>query len=476
MAKQQMYLELTDEKDGVTGTCQHVNAFFPGTVFGAAGFTRNIPFMVDCGSFQGLDNVDQLNTTFNFDVSSLDFSILTHAHLDHYGRYPLAVKQGFHAPIFTTYPTKTFLSEVFLEDCLSIEKRRSKKLGTEPNYEENEIKEFKRYMIPCDFNQVIQYNDNIKIYFFSNGHVPGAAITLVQISYPEQEPINLIFTGDYSNKNAFFPVKPLPDWVFELPNVTIIIESTYGNTKFSDLREDCLIENIVLSLKQKKTCIIPAFAFGRLQEVLYKLKEAQDMGKLNPKYPIYVDGKTAIGCTGLFATGAFKMYPSAKNFLPQNLTFVQDKNLRRFLITDPTSKVIVASSGSGSYGASQSYINGYCSNPDAMIHATGHIFPDSKIGRLKEDENCAALFFDTDEFSAHAKQEVLLEFPRHFNHLRSIGVHHGEESSKETLANLYTENYGVNVHVISSNSVYRITSNGIVLTYPRKSDTNSQIR
>lgn len=476
MTKQQMYLELTDEKDGVTGTCQHVNAIFPGTVFGAAGFTRNIPFMVDCGSFQGLDNVDQLNTTFNFDISSLDFGILTHAHLDHYGRYPLAVKQGFHAPVFTTYPTKTFLSEVFLEDCLSIEKRRSKKLAAEPNYTENEIKEFKRYMVPCDFNQVIQYNDNIKIHFFSNGHVPGAAITLVQFSYPGQEPINLIFTGDYNNKNAFFPVKPLPNWVYELPNVTIIIEATYGNVKSSDLRKNCLIENVIASLKQKKTCIEPAFAFGRLQEVLYKHKEAQDMGKLNPKYPIYVDGKTAIGCTGLFENGAFKMYPGAENFLPENLTFVQDKNLRRFLINDPTPKVIIASSGSASYGASHHYVNAYYNNPNAMVHATGHIFPDSKIGRLKNDENSAASFFDTEEFSAHAKQEVLLAFPSDFKHLRSIGVHHGEKIATETLANLYTETYGVNVHVISSNSVYRITSNGIVATFPRNLDTNSQIR
>lgn len=476
MTNSQMYLDLTDEKDGVTGTCQRYNIFFPETVFGAAGYTKNIPFMVDCGSFQGQDNVDQLNTSFNFDISRIDFSILTHAHLDHYGRYPLAVKQGFLAPIFTTYSTKTFLSEVFLEDCLKIEKRRSKRLGIEPNYSENEVKEFEHCMVPCRFSDRIQYNDNIAIYFFSNGHVPGSAITLVQISFPGQEDINLVITGDYNNKNAFFPVKPLPDWVFELPNVTIIIESTYGGTPSSDLHPECLIENVVNALKDNKTCIEPAFAFGRIQEVLYKHKEAQDRGLLSPKYPIYVDGKTAIGCTSLFLNKAFKMYPGAENFLPENLTFVQDKTLRRFLIQDPTPKIIIASSGSGSYGASQSYINGYLNNPYAIIHATGHIFPDSKIGRLRDDENSIALFFGTDEFSAHAKQETLVEFPRPFKHLKSIVVHHGEENSKESLAYEFSETYGVNVHVLSSHSVCRITSKGIVSTFPRNLNVNQQIR
>lgn len=477
MANKRIIVDLTDEKDGVTGTAQFFYTHFPGTVLSQmSGYTQNIPFLVDCGSFQGLDNIDQLNSSFNFDITSPEFSILTHAHLDHYGEYALAISQGFHAPIFTTYSTKMFLSEVFLRDCLSIEKRRAKKMNVAPKYTEYEIEELKHYMIPCDFNTKIKYNDNINIQFFGNGHVPGAAVTLVQLSYPGCEDINLIITGDYNDHNDFFEVKPLPEWVYELPNVTIIIESTYGSIKSSDLRPKCFIDNIANALSQGKTCIVPAFSFGRVQEVLYKIKNAQGH-KLNPKFETYLDGKTAIGCTNLFVAGAFKMHPRAKNFLPENLTIVEDKNMRHFLATDnPIPKIIVSSSGSGSYGPSYTYIKGYSNNPNSIVHATGHIFPDSKLGKLRDDASCVSQFFDTDEFSAHAKQEVLVEFPRPFKHLKSIAIHHGELESKKELKYAFKETYEASVHILSSNSVFRITSDGIVSTFPRSKNTNIPIR
>lgn len=478
MAKKRILLDLTDEKDGVTGTGQSFNAIFPGTVLsGIAGYTKNIPFLVDCGSFQGLDNVDQLNTTFNFDVTSFEFSILTHAHLDHYGRYPLAIKQGFHAPVFTTYPTKTFLSEVFLQDCLKIEKRRAKKSGTEPNYTEMEIEKFEHCMIPCDFNQKIVYNDNITIQFFNNGHVPGAAVTLVTISYPDCEDMNLIITGDYNNHNDFFEVKPLPEWVYELPNVSVIIEATYGGTKSSDLREKCFIDNIVRALSEKKICIVPAFSFGRAQEVLYKLRNAQDSGILPTSFEIYLDGKTAIHTTSLFQNDAFKIHPRAKDFLPYNLNFVGDKKIRNFLIHENNfPKVIVSSSGSASYGPSQRYVDCYMNNKLAMIHATGHIFPESKLGHLRDDSSFVAQFFDTDEFSAHAKQEVLTQFVGPIKNLKSVFIHHGEENDKKELAYALKETCNANIHILSSNKVFRMASDGTSEEFPRILNSNVPVR
>ncbi|MCI8361681.1 MAG: MBL fold metallo-hydrolase [Clostridia bacterium] len=478
MAKKRIILDLTDEKDGVTGTGQYLNAIFPGKVLcGIAGYTKNIPFLVDCGSFQGLDNIDQLNTTFNFDITSPEFSILTHAHLDHYGRYPLAMSQGFHAPVFTTYPTKTFLSEVFLQDCLKIEKRRAKKLDAQSLYTETEIQEFEHCMVPCNFNQKIVYNDNITIHFFDNGHVPGAAVTLITISYPDCEDMNIVITGDYNNRNDFFQVKPLPEWIYELPNVSVIIEATYGGTKSSDLREKCFIDNVVRALSEGKTCIVPAFSFGRTQEVLYKLKIAQDMGILPPRFEIFLDGKTAIHTTSLFQNGAFKMHPNAKDFLPDNLTIVEDKTMRNFLIHENyLPKIFVSSSGSGSYGPSQTYINKYMNNPMAMIHATGHIFPDSKLGRLRDDDSIVAQFFDTDEFSAHAKQEVLVDFVKPFKNLKSVFIHHGEDESKKELAYSLKEICNASIHILSSNKVFRMISDGTSEEFPRFSDSNVPIR
>lgn len=472
MAKR-IFLDLNDEKNEVTGTSQLFDAYFPKAVYGVNGYTKNISFICDCGTFQGNDNDEELNSSFRYDVTKPEFAILTHAHFDHYGRFPMAIKQGFQGPIFTTYVTKTFLSQVFLDDCLKIEKRYAKKKGTEPIYTESHTVKMVSYMIPCAYHKRIQYNENICMYFFDNGHVPGATVTLVQLTCPGYDEINIIISGDYNDHNTFFKVNPLPEWVYELPNLIIIIESTYGGTRTKDLRPACFIKNIIKSLSQGKTCIIPSFSFVRTQEVNYALKEAQDIGRLNPNIPIYNDGKTAIGCTNLFLEGTFKMYPHMREFLPQNLTFVEDKDLRKFLKRDSTPKIVVASSGSGSYGPSQSYIEAYSSNPNAIIHATGHVFPDSKLGRLISENNTACQIFDTDEFSAHAKQDVLVErfvkpFIKHKKqNVKAIVIHHGEEEPKSDLKNVIEDNYDIPVYILSNNTTLRITSDGVVASIPR---------
>ena len=474
MAKR-IFVDLCDEKSGVTGTSQLFDVFFPELVEGAEGNTKNIAFITDCGTFQGNDNDDFLNSKFNYDVSRPEFAILTHGHLDHYGRFPLAIKEGFQGPIFTTYVTKTFLTQVFLEDCLKIEKRNAKKKDVEPNFTESHTSKMESFMVGCPYKKAIQYNDNICLYFFDNGHVPGAAITLVQLTYPDYEDINIVISGDYNDHNTFFKVNPLPEWVYELPNLTIIIEATYGDTKVKDLRPACFIKNIIKSVAKGKTCIVPAFSFVRMQEVYYALKEAQDIGKLDARIPIYNDGKTATGCTKLFLDNSFKTYPHMREFLPQNLTFVEDKDFRRFLKHDSSPKIIVSSSGMGSYGPSQSYIDSYVSRSDAIIHATGHVSPTSKLGKLLTSEEVACTVFDTDEFSAHAKQDVLIEkLVKPFmdvhakkNNVKSIIITHGDKPQKSELKNVISDNYDVPVHILSNDTTFRITSDGVVDCIPR---------
>lgn len=476
-----IYVDLTDEKDGVTGTCQLFNAFFPGLVSSAYDKSNNIPFMLDCGTFQGTDDEERLNTSFGFDISKPEFAILTHGHLDHYGRFPLAIRKGFYAPIFTSYVTKAFISEVFLDDCLNIEKKHAKKLGMEPSYDEYEVEKMKNIMVPCPYHKEIKYNDNISIYFFDNGHVPGAVVTLLHLTYPGYDEINIVISGDYNDHNTFFKVSPLPQWVYDLPNVTIIIESTYGDTKASELRPACFIKNIVKALEQNKTCVVPTFSFVRTQEVLYSLKEAQDTGKLNPKYPIFIDGKTAIQCTQLFLDGIFKMFEHTKDFMPQNYQIIEDKTFRRYVNHNSdlsiSPKIIVSSSGMGSHGPSQYHIESNVNNPNAIIHATGHISPESKLGKLRDDDSIPALFLDTDEYSAHAKQEVLKKFITPFKNVKSIGVTHGDPLTKEFFAkNLLDTFFETSVHVISSDTLFRITSDGIVACFPRTTNVDNQIR
>ncbi len=474
-----LFLELCDEKDGVTGTNQLFEAFFSTTVSGAHGPTNNIPFLVDCGTFQGLDNDAQFNSSFFYDVTRPEFAILTHGHLDHYGRFPVAINQGFVAPIFTTHTTANFLTRVFLDDCLKIEKRRNKKTDEDvvPLYSEEDIALLKSMLVPCKYYEKVQYNDNICIYFFDNGHLPGAAVTLVQITDGE-DCINVVLSGDYNDHNMFFPVNPLPDWVYKLPNVLILLESTYGGTKTDSSCEPCLVENVVYATKKNMSVLIPTFAFGRHQEVLYTLKQAQDMGTLDRRIPIYADGKSAIATTQIFLEGKFNMFHSAKNFLPDNLIIVEDKAMRRQIISDSiTPKIVAASSGSASYGASQAYLNAHYTNPKYMVHSAGHLFPESKLGRMRDDPNAKALFRGTGEFSAHARQEKLVNFVKPFDpkNVLGVGIHHGEEVSKDLLANELI-NEGYKTFILNSNFKFRFNSSGLVGCFPRYDRKDKHIR
>lgn len=478
MMNRRPFLEICDEKDAVTGTNQLLDVFFSHKVDISNGTTDNIPFLVDCGTFQGQDNDAQFNSSFFYDITRPLFAILTHGHLDHYGRFPVAINQGFLAPIFTTHVTTQFLNRVFLDDCLKIEKRRSKKReeGAPALYDENDISLMKSMLVPCPFYEKIQFNDNICIYFFDNGHLPGAAVTLIQIT-DKEDCINVVISGDYNDKNMFFPVPPLPDWVYKLPNVLILLESTYGATKTDSSCEPCLIENIIYAIKKHMSVLIPTFAFGRHQEVLYTLKQAQDMGILDRRIPVYADGKSALATTQLFLEGKFNMFHGAKNFLPDNLIVVENKAMRQQLLYDPNPKIIAASSGSGSYGASQAYLNGCYNNPKYMVHSAGHLFPESKLGRMRDDPNAKALFRGTGEFSAHARQEKLVKFVTPFDpkNVLGVGIHHGEEVSKELLANELI-NEGYKTFILNSNFKFRFDSSGLVGCFPRYDRKDKHIR
>ena len=124
----------------------------------------------------------------------------------------------------------------------------------------------------------------------------------------------------------------------------------------------------------------------------------------------------------------------------------------------------------GSYGPSKSYIDKFSLNPNALIHATGHLSPNSKLGMLRDSSNIVATFCDTDEFSAHAKLEALKGFIKPFNHenVKSIVVTHGEPAVEVDFSNDLEETFGVKTYVLSSNVTFRITSDGIVQTFERR--------
>ena len=322
------YVDIMAMSEEVTGSCNLVIVKMPD------GATMR--FVVDCGLFQEHE-YEELNDQLPFNSDNVDFCLVTHVHVDHVGRLPFMVKKGYRGKIYATETTCKLLP-LALNDSFKVLNSVAKRKNVKCLYNETDVDITLSLLKPCEYGETVKINDNVKVTFLNNGHLVGAALILVQISYPEYEDINLLFTGDYNNKNMFFDVNPIPDWILELP-LTIIQESTYGDMDSNEI-EECFKRNIKENLDSNGTVVALVFSLGRAQEILYVLKTMQESGELDVEIPIYFDGKLAIKYTTLYIEDGLELKPEMKNFLPENLTFV-DKVSRSDLLEDFKKKIIL---------------------------------------------------------------------------------------------------------------------------------------
>ncbi len=452
----------------VTGSCNLVVVRLPDDT--------NIKFVVDCGLFQERD-YDELNCSLPFNPDNLDFCLVTHNHVDHTGRLPFMVKHGFEGKIYTTETTCKLLP-LALCDSYRVLKDVSKRKNKPSLYTEDDVSKTLTLLRPCKYNETINITQNVKVTFFSNGHLIGAALILVQISYPELDDINILFTGDYNNKNMFFDVEPLPEWVLELP-LTVVQESTYGDMDSFEMTR-CFKDNISQCIRNGGTAVVPVFSLGRSQEILYELKCMQEEGLIDVDVPIYFDGKLAIRYTAMYLKDELGIKEDMKNFLPQNLTCV-DKCSRCGVLEDLGRKVILTTSGMGSYGPAQIYIPEFITMTNALIHFTGFTAEDTLGGRLKNTEvgenvEVAGLIAKkrarveyTTEYSAHAKADEMIEFLREFKSLKLVLVNHGRTDAKEIFANRIVDEVNPKrVGLLGRDYFFRINPYGLVKTLSTK--------
>lgn len=426
--------------------------------------------IVDCGMFQEKEYSD-LNKKFPFKAEELDFVLITHNHVDHTGRLPLLIKEGYTKNIYMSYVTENLIP-LALEDSFKVIKKLAKRNNESVLYSENDVKDVMSKIIGCKFNREIFVHPFIKVTFLNNGHLPGAALILMQIVREGYNDINILFTGDYNGKNMFFNVDPIPENIKSLP-LTIVQESTYGNMDSTDIAE-CFSDNIIKAIKNKKTVIVPVFSLGRAQEILYILKVLQKQKKLSTGIPIYLDGNLAIKYTDLFLRGCIQIKEGMKNFLPEHLKYV-DKDMRSSLLENNTTKIILTTSGMGSYGPAKTYIPEYLSRENALIQFTGYTAEDTLGYRLRTTPKGETVDFVglvvvkradveyTTEFSAHAKADEMIEFLKQFSNLKLVLVNHGEFSTKEVFAERILKDVKPkNVGILGNGYFFRIDSYGLV--------------
>ena len=418
--------------------------------------------MLDCGIFQE-PNYDEENEKLLLDdPKQLDFVLVTHTHVDHCGRIPLLYRRGYEGSVHCTYNTAMLMPHA-LHDTAKILKERAKKLKHKVLFGDGDVVDTMKGLIPHNYLKPFYLGSqrSIKITFLPNGHLLGAAMILMEV----EGKTNLLFTGDYHDHNVFFEVEDIPEKIKQLP-VTIICESTYGDTSGQELEHEVNFEsNVEEALKKQKSVLLPAFSLGRTQEILYRIRKLQEVSEVLYDTPIYLDGNLGITYTDIYHSGALQGLKSdMQDFLPHNFFIVKDNDMRMELVSNTKPKIIVTSSGMGKYGPAQFYIPEFLKRKEmSLIQFSGYCAEGTYGRELKEDEQYQDIVKSSSEFSAHGRKEVLLGLIQQFQNVRSVIINHGNTETKEHFKEYVAENTGIKkIEIASQQDAYRVGQYGIM--------------
>lgn len=469
--KNDFYVNAYTRSRDVTGSSKLFSVHFPNKT--------NYQFLVDCGMFQGKKENLRQNERIPFDAEKINAVFITHNHSDHTGLLPLLVLQGFNGTVYTSYGTSKIIDIGLYDSCKINSNELSKSLYTLDDVEKT-LKKICGYVLKREMHPY----KNITARFFSNGHLVGATVLYITISYPGYDDINLLFNGDYNNQNAFFKVERLPKYVRESNIAALFTESTYGDIDSTDKSfEPCLEHNIVQAAKEGKTIIFPAFSQGRYQEILLFLKTLQKQHKISMNMKIWADGLSDQEYTKRYLNEKLGIKKLHQNFLPYGFKFVPRNERRKYreeILGDPSPKFILAPGGMGHYGPIQKYISHYLSDENALIHYLGYCAEESKAYQLLNANYGNEVVYSgmlytkkctimrTGESSGHAKRDILLAFANDLTNVKFIGITHGEQDTRKKFASYLhknLENSATQIGVMHPDYGYRITSEGVTETF-----------
>lgn len=436
----------------VTGSCFYVD-------------TGKFKFLVDCGAFQGKDEIEDLNhEPFLFDPAQLDAVFLTHAHFDHCGRIPILVKQGFKGRIFSTLPTRD-LAKIVLLDSAKLQKesyekwisqskdreynRNASERGAsyeerKPMFTEEDVDSMMSLFEVYPYGQSVNLHNGIEFMLRDAGHILGSSIIEFWMTTEANRERKLVFSGDLGQPGA--RIIRDPDMIREADYV--VCESTYGNRLHKSKDETILEFLSILKQAQQEggNILIPSFAIERTQEVLYEMNLFFENKLLEPMN-VYLDSPMASKTTEIF-----KQYP---NFYDEDARRLLDKgddpfNFPGLQVVESTEEskrlidkkgvVIIAGSGMCNGGRIVHHIKNNISNPTTHMIFVGYQV-EGTLGRklvdgmkevrvLGEDVEVKGKIHTLGGFSAHGDQRDLRYWLRGFGHSpKRIFFVHGEEET-----------------------------------------------
>lgn len=415
--------------------------------------------LLDCGLYQGADEeMDDFNEKWLFDPKKIDCLILSHAHIDHCGRIPKLVKDGFEGIVYSTHATRD-ISSIMLLDSAKIQendaqyhneklvkKHKISKKIMEPLYTMQDAQHAMSHFVCYHYEMWFNVHPNVRVLFRDAGHILGSASVTLEITEGNKKTI-FGFTGDIGRPNRPILKDPMP-----MPNCDYLIcESTYGDRdhieapketeRFIQIIHDTCVKN-------KGKVIIPAFSLGRTQEILYIMDQLYNEGKL-PKVPVFLDSPLAIN-----ATEIYRLHPECFDdelhdymltdpnpFGFNTLQYVKNVDTSKSLNTSNKPCVIISASGMANAGRVKHHIFNNIENPKNTIMIVGYCTPHTPGGVLRSGAKEIKLFGQVkqinakieimDSFSAHGDRHEMLSFiENQKTSLKKLFMVHGEKETQ----------------------------------------------
>jgi len=433
--------------------------------------------LVDCGMFQGMKVLRLRNwEPFPIDPGSIDALILTHAHIDHTGYLPRLVRDGFSGPIYCTRPTAE-LAELLLRDSAKLqmeEAEYTKRKGysvhsnPEPLYNEKDVERVLPLLQTYDYEELIDVTTGVKFEFLRAGHILGASMVKVHVKGKEHEK-TILFSGDIGRFHD--PLHPSPAIVKDAD--ILFVESTYGNKPpvNVNLLEE-LATKLRTALKRGGCVVIPAFAVGRTQMILYYLRQLFITGRMEP-CPVYVDSPMAIAATSLYRHYLDENFPG--NDLDDNLFdfpqlhYVSEQSQSIGLNEIKSNAIIISASGMATGGRILHHLANRLPRQEDTVLFIGFQVEGSR-GRDLLNGNLEIRIFgeffpvycdvkQVEGFSAHADREELHQWLSSFESSPKMTfIVHGEIEAAVAMQDYIKKELGWNVLIPEYLESYKLFS------------------
>lgn len=443
-----------------------------GTVTGSKFLleTEQGNILIDCGMFQGLKELREINwKEFPFPPEKIDLILLTHGHLDHSGYLPRLYKQGYIGEVRGT-PPSLVIAGIILMDSAKIMEEEAEKANAEgfsvhepalPFYTQEEAQKAINYFRPIELDIWYEFSKDIRYRFILNGHILGATFIELEIGNK-----TFVFSGDIGRDTDDLLDSP------ERPRKAdyLILESTYGDRLHP--KED--IENIFIkaateTIEKRGILIIPSFAVERLQSIMYKLWKLSESGKL-PKIPIYIDSPM-----GSHILETFMRFPNWHKISSEEFK----QMMRRFRITtsyrdtwktleDKTPKIVIAGSGMVTGGRVLTYLRYYLEKPNTQVMLAGFQAEGTRGRQLIEGSREIKIFgkycevnaeiIHLQSLSAHADQAELISWISQIQpQPEKVFLVHGEPASADSLRLKIKDTYHWPIEIPKLNEVFELS-------------------